>query len=529
MRWTTPVLKAALLIALSDPEAGAQTAGTPATKITIVGPQYEASALRRLLLGSGYRDLWTAPVAIEVLDVRAFAGGLVPVKEGGGKQTRSLHFDAADGRRFKARSVDKVPGRVLPKTVRPLAESIVEDTTSALLPAGALAVAPLQEAAGILHLKPALVILPDDALLGAFRQRFAGMVVTLEEIPTPGRTAGFEDVIELLEWEELAPRLAAGPAERVDTRAFLRARLLDLWLGDWDRHDDQWEWARVEGREGWQPVPVDPDAAFSMYDGLVVDLLRPWQRRLVRFDRRYSDVGGLTWNAWVIDGRFLAGHEWPVWRETAADLQRRLTDAVIDGAVSRLPPEYARLEGHRLAGALTSRRERLPEVARRHYLRLAERVAIEATDAAERVEATFGADGSLEVAVSAAGAPRPYVRRRFLPQETSEVGLLLAGGDDLAVVRGDPSPRIRLRIVGGTGDDVIDDSAAGGTRVHDDSGADRVLRGPETQIDKTKYVHPKDPKDPKDAKDNPMRDGGSVVMCCRWRRRRMPASSARAA
>ncbi len=38
-------------------------------------------------------------------------------------------------------------------------------------------------------------------------------------------------------------RLLANPRNRVDQRAVLRARLLDMILADWDRrHDDQWHW-----------------------------------------------------------------------------------------------------------------------------------------------------------------------------------------------------------------------------------------------------------------------------------------------
>lgn len=501
MRGASGVL-AACLAALVAAEGSAQT--LPESIRTTAGPQYSAGSLRRFLLGSGYRHLWTAPVTLEVLDLATFAGGLRPVKTGGGKQTISLHFESSDGRRFKARSVDKQPGRALPKAVRPLAESLVEDTTSALVPGGPLVIAPLLEAAEIFHVEPRLVVLPDDPALGEFREEFAGKVVTLEEVPTPGRTAGFETVTEIVDWEELAPRLAAG-GERVDARAFLRARLVDLWLGDWDRHDLQWDWARDDTREGWQPVPVDRDAAFSRYDGLLLDLVRPWQPRLVSFGRRYPDVGGLTWNARFVDRRFLAGLEWPVWEETVADLQRRIADDVIDGAVARLPPEYAQREGRRLAAALRSRRDRLPDVARKHYLNLAEEVTIEATDAAESVEATFAENGSLDVVVSPASEQRPFVRRRFLPEETSEVRLLLRGGDDRAVVRG-PSHRIRLRIVGGAGDDLLDDSRSSGTRVYDESGENRVLRGPGTTVDGRPYVHPKD------GKGNPMRDWGRATV-----------------
>ena len=53
-------------------------------------------------------------------------------------------------------------------------------------------------------------------------------------------------------------------------RAFLKARLFDMMIGDWDRHRRQWRWAKFERRAGWQPIPEDRDTAFSRYEGVIL-------------------------------------------------------------------------------------------------------------------------------------------------------------------------------------------------------------------------------------------------------------------
>jgi hypothetical protein len=70
------------------------------------GERYAAGGLRRLVLGTGYRDLWTMPVTVPVLDPDTFAGGLAVLERGGGRQTVSLRFGADDGREYVFRSVD---------------------------------------------------------------------------------------------------------------------------------------------------------------------------------------------------------------------------------------------------------------------------------------------------------------------------------------------------------------------------------------------------------------------------------------
>ncbi|MQA89173.1 MAG: hypothetical protein GEU90_02890 [Gemmatimonas sp.] len=104
----------ALALLLWPPLAAAQQAAVPQIRtsdsVTIAANRdYEAGSLVRLLLGDQYRDLWAEPIRVPVLDLANFAGGLTPVESGGRKQTLSLRFEAADGREFVVRSVDKDP------------------------------------------------------------------------------------------------------------------------------------------------------------------------------------------------------------------------------------------------------------------------------------------------------------------------------------------------------------------------------------------------------------------------------------
>ena len=31
----------------------------------------------------------------------------------------------------------------------------------------------------------------------------------------------------------------------VDEKEYIKARLFDMLIGDWDRHSDQWRWGRI--------------------------------------------------------------------------------------------------------------------------------------------------------------------------------------------------------------------------------------------------------------------------------------------
>src|SRR6476661_668234 len=141
---------------------GRVEAQEPDTVVT-PGKGYAAGGFHRWLFGSHYRDLWTTPVRVPVLDLETFAGGLRPTERGGGKQTKSLRFKGGDAREYAFRSLDKDPSPLLPVELKhTVAQEILQDQMSAGHPAAPLVVSPILDAAHVVHSSPRLVLLPDD-------------------------------------------------------------------------------------------------------------------------------------------------------------------------------------------------------------------------------------------------------------------------------------------------------------------------------------------------------------------------------
>jgi hypothetical protein len=163
------------------------------------------------------------------------------------------------------------------------------------------------DATGALHLDPQLYVMPDDPRLGEFRAQFAGMLGQLEERPG-GRFGG---AAEVLDTDEFLPLLEREPANLLEAEEYLTGRLMDFVLGDWDRHEDQYSWARFDrgGVRTWRPIPRDRDYAFVDYDGIAIDLARSFVPKAVRFRREYGSVFGLIQQSQYLDRRLLGGLE----------------------------------------------------------------------------------------------------------------------------------------------------------------------------------------------------------------------------
>lgn len=326
------------------------------------GAHYQAGPVRRFLLGARYRDLWTEPVQVPVLRIERFEGGLVPFREGGGQQTRTLHFRSADGRQFVFRSTDKSL-RLLPFPLRLSAVGrVLQDQISASHPGAPLVAVTLERAIGIAATPPRLVVLADSPGLGPWRPRFGGLLGVIR-----GEAPDSATLAELSTAHVLA-RLDSFPGERIDAGALLAARLVDFLLNDWDRHPGQWHWAPSERSTGtvWQPIPVDRDQALTWYDGALPDVIRLVQPKLVRFGPAFPSLRALTTNSRALD-RLLLPVTRPQWDSITRVVLGRLNDSVLAAAVREMPPEWQKRSGALILTAFQQRRAELAALSEEFY------------------------------------------------------------------------------------------------------------------------------------------------------------------
>ena len=342
-----------------------------------------------------------------------------------------------------------------------------------------------------------LAVMPDDPALGEFRKTFGGTVGTFDEYIGPGLRGHHRDRVLVRPVDEVA---RGRPGNRVDSRAFLKARLFDLVVGNWDRHQGQWRWARVPGQPLWEPLPEDADQAFTRYEGKAMGAVRSVVPRFMRYSGEYPKrMEGLTTNNYDVTRWLLADVEWPVYEDVARELAAQMTDAAIDEAMHRMPPEWYAIDGAQMTKDVQKRRDGIVAYARKFYLHLADRVDVRGSDRADLASVQHLEDGSLQLTLSPLGpdgtAGAPYYTRRFSPKETQEIRLYLLGGNDRVVASGPRKGGIHVRVLGDAGQDTVDDSQSGGLDVEDGRGDNVVKRGPGTKVSEKEWTNPAPEKD----------------------------------
>jgi len=511
-----PVAVPAMLLGVVAVLAGAASAQEPPTRKVVAGSQYARGGPHNFFFGSDYRDLWTIPATVEVLDLQKEAGGLSPVRRVGGQQTKGLALKGKDGKNYTFRGLDKDASELVEAELRgTVIERTLQDQMAAQHPASELVARVILDATGIPCPPWKIVVMPDDPALGEFQKDFAGAVGMFADYPSAksDTNPGFRGVTEIIDHLTLYKKLEAGQGDAVDARAFLRARLVDIFMGDWDRHRKQWRWAKFPGSDLWAPIPEDRDQAFSRYEGLVLSRARGRDPRFQNLKAKYPDLGGLTFNGWEQDRRLLVGFSREDFQRAAVELRGLITNEVLQRAVDVMPAEWAKLDGPRLLADLKGRRDTLPEAAEKYYRRLAGRVDVYMTEASERVEAKRTVGGDMELTLAIAGADgkpgEPYFRRVFHGSETEEVRLYTMGGDDKVVVTGGGKGP-RLRVIGGAGNDSLDARAGGNAKLSDSTGSNHAEGA---GLDDRQYVAPPGPRN---APWIPPRDWGSETWTVPW-------------
>ncbi len=443
--------------------------------IQAAGTEYKRSPLYQYFWGHNYRNEWTTPVSFPMLMLDTAYGGLTPYKEGGGHQSKSLHLKTKEGKEYVIRSVDKNLKVIIPPIFyNTFVARLADDQISISHPYASLTVPLLADAAKIYHTNPTYVFVPRQPALDTFNEIYGNKLYLLEQRPDEdwSDAANLGNFKNFLSSDKVTEKMYEDNSHQADQQAFVKARLFDFFIGDWDRHEGQWKWGKTQagGQTLYEPIPVDRDQPYARFDGVLLKtVLSAEAKYLQSFDYDIKYPEGYSFERKNLDRFFTNRVTLDQWQNIAKELQQQITDNDIEKAIKQLPNEIFALSGNDIIAQLKSRRTHLVEYAAKYYLFLAKEVSIVGSAKGEYFEVSRLNNNETQVNVydQKDGEKRdtPYYSRTFHSNETKEIRLFGLSGKDVYKVNGDVSKGIRIRIIGGDKNDSI--SLTGhGKKVH---------------------------------------------------------------
>ncbi|MEL6918659.1 MAG: phosphoesterase, partial [Bacteroidota bacterium] len=290
---------------------------------------------------------------------------------------------------------------------------------------------------------------------------------------------GYADKLEST--DDLLKKLRKDEKYSIDKTAYVKARLFDIMIGDWDRHVDQWRWAEFKDKETgnvvYRPIPRDRDQVFSIWgDGSFMKLatrIVPSLGIFEGFNEEIRSVKGFTSSplTFALDMALLAETDPETWDEQATFLQKNITPEVIDRALEAFPKEVRDQETMaRIKKVLLSRKANLVETAREYYSILNKFSIVTGTDKDDYFTITGLPNGKTQVIgyrIKDGKKADAFFDKTYDRAMTKEIWLYGLDDDDYFEVRGVKNGVKRIRIVGGQNNDIYDVDDSRGVYIYD--------------------------------------------------------------
>lgn len=424
------------------------------------------------LWGKHYRKYYGKSIEAKNVNLDTLYGGLKPLKEGGGHQSKSLRLEDKSGKQYVMRALKKSAVRFLQSVAfkdqyvekdfkDTYAEDFLLDFYTSSHPYTPFVIGDLADAVGVSHSNPKLFYVPKQNALAGFNENFGDELYMIEERPAEGfeKLQSFGSPDAIVSTEDVLKNLAKDEKYSVDEKAYIKARLFDMLIGDWDRHYDQWRWGeyKVDGKVIYRPIPRDRDQAFPKYGGALLSLLMkmPALRHMQSFRGDIRSVKWLSVEPYPLDLAFLKTSDVSVWKEQARYIQENLSDKEIDDAFENLPKEMKDNTIERIKGYLKLRREKLDQFGIDYYKVLQKTVLIVGTDKKDKfiINRLPGRKTEVKVVRMKKDGEELRYSRIYSKKETNQLWFYGLDDDDVFEVNGEGNNNIVIRLLGGLNND----------------------------------------------------------------------------
>ena len=449
----------------------------PATKTASIYTEEETDkgGIYRALWGKRYRKYYSTNVTVPTVNLDTIFGGLVPVRKGGGHQSKSLRLEDANGREYVMRALRKNAVQFLQAVAfqQQYIEGQFEDTyTEGLLldvftgshPYMPFAIGAIADAVNVYHTNPVLYYVPKQSALKNFNDEFGGELYMIEERAASGHgdNASFGFADKVISTDDMFKNLRKDEKYKVDEEFYLRARLLDMILGDWDRHEDQWRWAEFKEDENivYRPVPRDRDQAFSiMGDGALLSFITTIEPTLRQMKAYKKDLKNPKWfnaSPYALDMALINMANKDIWDAQVKYIQENLTDDVIDQAFANLPEEVNDETVREIMLKLKGRRATLQQISDDYYHHINRYAVVKGTDKDDWFDIERQANGMTKVTgyrIKKGKKSTIFHERLYSSNITKHLWLYGLDDQDTFKVFGTGDHLIKVTIVGGQNKD----------------------------------------------------------------------------
>ncbi|MEO3186505.1 hypothetical protein ABHC70_02435 [Parabacteroides distasonis] len=257
--------------------------------------------------------------------------------------------------------------------------------------------------------------------------------------------------------EDFLDSLQVSKNYMADQNLYIRERIFDMWTGDWNKTNENWEWQShtVNDSVIYTPIVIDRNHAFTKVDGVLfkqmlkmlsLDFICNYDSLILKDTKKINKL------AFALD-MAVAGRsdEW-VWIRQAQEIRRQMTDSLIDSAFTYLPEGVKHDEIELIKRKLKRRRLELEAVASQYYLLLQRTPVVAGTNQSDYFLIERQAPDRTVLRIYDPETGDCRLEQQFSGKETKELWLYGLAGNDTFEVKGNTRKDFPIYLISGEGE-----------------------------------------------------------------------------
>ncbi|MEZ4839669.1 metallophosphoesterase [Flavobacterium sp.] len=445
----------------------------PTVKKSIFGkPVSRKSDVYQFLWGKHYKNYYKKEIALRTVSLDTLYGGLKPIGLDNEGTTNSLLLKDKNGKEFSMQPLEKDASSFFKSLAyknsnlknqekNALSEDFLRDYFTTIHPFTPLVVSKLSLAIGISSPHSKLFYVPNQNALGNYNEDFGGSLYYIsEKVNTTQKSlADFGKPNAIIDTDEMLHQIRIDKNHVVDKENYIRARLLDMLIGDWDRQEKNWRWSVHQEKEKtiYRPIPLNRDQAFAKYDGAFLWLLKsiPAMGQMHSYTYNPKNIKEFNKQVYALDLALLSDSDEKVWEKQAKFIQDNLTNDVINKAFLQLPYELQDETTTKLKLYLRNRLKKLNQTAQQYQNLLNKKTLVVGTMKDDVFVINRLSNGRTSVVVyNGKKTPSNIVfEKTFTKKRTKEIWFFGLEGKDEFSMEGNEFNPIKIRLIGGLNQD----------------------------------------------------------------------------
>ncbi|WP_333694640.1 metallophosphoesterase [Flavobacterium sp.] len=430
------------------------------------------SDIYQFLWGKHYKSYYKQNIVVQTATLDTLLGGLKPLGFDTENTTTSLLTSDKNGREYIITPLQKDASSFFKSIAyrndafstpnsNTLSEDFLRDYFTTIHPYIPLIIPTLSQAINVTAIPHKLYHIPNQNSLGKYNSSFGDQFyyVAPKANTTQKNNIVFGKPSNIIDTDEMLHLIRTNKNHEVDQVAYIRARLFDMLIGDWDKQAKNWRWAVFQEKNKviYKPIPINRDQAFAKYDGAFLKLLKtvPEMGQMHSYSYNYPNPKKFNAEVYALDLALLASVDEKLWKEQAQYIQEHLTNDIINKAFLELPYELQDETTSKLKLYLRNRLKKLPQIAKNYQKIIDKKVVIVGTHDNDVFVINRNSNGQTTVAVyNGKKIPANLIfERTFSKKQTREIWLFGLEGKDEFSMEGKESNVIKIRLIGGLNQD----------------------------------------------------------------------------